>query len=161
MDINNYKLEFTWNLWNHNLNDKSWKNDSYENIYSFENLYDIQLYTDILNITYLQNSMYFLMRKDIFPTWEDINNKHGCCASFKIPLNDVKLVWIKILKELCTENIHTNIDKYNDINGISICPKKEFNIIKIWFKIRIKNIKDYININDKYIIPKNCIIKNN
>ena len=55
MDINNYKLESTWNLWNHNLNDKSWKNDSYENIYSFENLYDIQLYTDILNITYLQN----------------------------------------------------------------------------------------------------------
>ena len=161
MDKNKYKLDSNWILWNHNLDDKSWSNDSYQNIYSIENLYDLKLYTDILNIIYLQNSMFFLMRKDIFPTWEDKNNKNGCCASFKIPLNDVKTTWIKIFKELCTENIHKNIDKYDNINGISICPKKEFNIIKIWFKIKIKNIKDYININDKYITSKNCIIKNN
>ena len=56
---------------------------------------------------------------------------------------------------------HKNIEKYDNINGISISPKKEFNIIKIWFKCKIKNIDDYLNIDNKYINSKNVLIKNN
>ena len=37
--------------------------------------------------------------------------------------------------------------------------KKEFNIIKIWFKKDIKNIEKLINLYDNYIITSNCRLK--
>ena len=159
--MSDLKLQKKWILWNHKLNDKSWSNDSYKNIFEYKNLYDLRIYFDNLDILQLQNSMYFIMRDGIFPTWEDKNNKNGCCASFKVLSNDILETWKLLLQNILCENIHKNIQKYNNINGISISPKKEFNIIKIWFKCKIKNIDDYLNIDNKYINTKNVLIKNN
>jgi hypothetical protein len=159
--MSEYKLQSQWILWNHGLNDKSWSNDSYKNIFTFNNLNDIKIYNDNLDLLQLQNSMYFLMREDIFPTWEDSNNKNGCCASYKIPSNDIVNTWHKCIQNILCENLHKNNDNYDIINGISISPKKEFNIIKIWFKRKLKDVNIYLNIDDKYITKENCMIKNN
>lgn len=159
--MNNLKLQNKWILWNHGLNDKSWSNDSYKNIFVYKNLYDLKIYFDNLDVLQLQNSMYFIMRDGIFPTWEDKNNKNGCCASFKIFSSDILDTWKLLIQNILCENIHKNIQKYDNINGISISPKKEFNIIKIWFKYKIKNIDDYLNIDNKYLNTKNVLIKNN
>ena len=159
--MNNLKLQNKWILWNHGLNDKSWSNNSYKNIFVYQNLYDLKIYFDNLDILQLQNSMYFIMRDGIFPTWEDKNNSNGCCVSFKVLSNDILETWKLLLQNILCENIHKNIQKYDNINGISISPKKEFNIIKIWFKCKIKNIDDYLNIDNKYINMKNTLIKNN
>lgn len=159
--MSEYKLQSQWILWNHGLNDKSWTNDSYKNIFTFNNLNDIKIYNDNLDLLQLQNSMYFLMREDIFPTWEDSNNKNGCCASYKIPSNDIVNIWYKCIQNILCENLHKNKDNYDIINGISISPKKEFNIIKIWFKKKLKDVNTYLNIDDKYITKENCMIKNN
>jgi hypothetical protein len=159
--MSEYKLQSQWILWNHGLNDKSWSNDSYKNIFTFNNLNDIKIYNDNLDLLQLQNSMYFLMREDIFPTWEDSNNKNGCCASYKIPSNDIVNIWYKCIQNILCENLHKNKDNYDIINGISISPKKEFNIIKIWFKKKLKDVNTYLNIDDKYITKENCMIKNN
>ena len=83
--MSDLNLQNEWILWNHGLNDKSWSNDSYKNIFVYQNLYDLKIYFDNLDVLQLQNSMYFIMRDSIFPTWEDKNNKNGCCASFKVP----------------------------------------------------------------------------
>jgi len=41
--MNNLKLQNKWILWNHGLNDKSWSNDSYKNIFEYKNLYDLKI----------------------------------------------------------------------------------------------------------------------
>ena len=74
--MSDFKLQNVWIIWNHGLNDKSWKNESYKKFFEFKNIYDIKIYFDNLDILQLQNSMYFIMRTDIFPTWEDKNNKN-------------------------------------------------------------------------------------
>ena len=66
--MSDLKLQNKWILWNHGLNDKSWSNDSYKNIFVYKNLYDLKIYFDNLDILQLQNSMYFIMRDGIFPT---------------------------------------------------------------------------------------------
>ena len=116
--MSEYKLQSQWILWNHGLNDKSWSNDSYKNIFEFDNLNDIKIYNDNLDLLQLQNSMYFLMREDIFPTWEDSNNKNGCCASYKISSNDIVNIWYKCIQNILCENLHKNKDNYDIINGI-------------------------------------------
>ena len=154
-----YKLQTSWILWNHKLNDNNWKNNSYKNIFEINNLYDYKFLENIMTLQNLQNTMFFLMRKDIFPTWEDPDNRDGCCASFKVPLKDIKNIWIQLVIDIISENIHIDKNKYDIINGISIAPKKEFNIIKIWFKTDIKNIKESIQLYDHYINVDNCRLK--
>ena len=154
-----YKLQTSWILWNHKLNDNNWKNNSYKNIFEINNLYDYKFLENIMTLQNLQNTMFFLMRKDIFPTWEDPDNRDVCCDSFKVPLKDIKNIWIQLVIDIISENIHIDKNKYDIINGISIAPKKEFNIIKIWFKTDIKNIKESIQLYDHYINVDNCRLK--
>jgi len=154
-----YKLQTSWILWNHKLNDNNWKNNSYKNIFEINNLYDYKFLENIMTLQNLQNTMFFLMRKDIFPTWEDPDNRDGCCASFKVPLKDIRNIWIQLVIDIISENIHIDKNKYDVINGISIAPKKEFNIIKIWFKTDIQNINKSIRLYDHYINVENCRLK--
>ena len=154
-----YKLHTSWILWNHKLNDNNWKNNSYKNIFEINNLYDYKFLENIMTLQNLQNTMFFLMRKDIFPTWEDPDNRDGCCASFKVPLKDIRNIWIQLVIDIISENIHIDKNKYDVINVISIAPKKEFNIIKIWFKTDIQNINKSIRLYDHYINVENCRLK--
>ena len=154
-----YKLQTSWILWNHKLNDNNWNNNSYKNIFEINNLYDYKFLENIMTLQNLQNTMFFLMRKDIFPTWEDPDNRDGCCASFKVPLKDIRNIWIQLVIDIISENIHIDKNKYDVINGISIAPKKEFNIIKIWFKTDIQNINKSIRLYDHYINVENCRLK--
>ena len=73
--MSEYKLENTWILWNHKLDDKSWTNDSYKNIYNFENIYDLKYYIDIIETIHLQNSMYFIMKENKCETFKIKNKK--------------------------------------------------------------------------------------
>ena len=84
------------------------------------------------------------MKKDIFPTWEDPKNRLGGCISFKYNNNILK-EWMKIILLLITENLSD--DNINEINGLSISPKKEFNIVKVWIK---DDSKDYMSIVKEY-----------
>ena len=102
---------------------------------------------------HLQNGMFFIMRDDIFPTWEDPDNRLGGCISFKVYSKDIVEAWNKLFLKLISEDITTETDCWEEINGISISPKKEFNIIKIWlrndtktFKTLVKEIKSLFQI---------------
>ena len=148
--MNKYLLEKEWILWNHELHDKSWTNDSYRKIYSIKNLFDVKIIIDNLTNQYLKNGMFFFMKTGIFPTWEDDYNKNGYNISYKVPLNHLETSWKSLLYKVLTED-----DK--NINGISISPKKEFNIIKLWVNRNDINILKI----DRYINPINGRIKRN
>ena len=72
------------------------------------------------------------MKDGIFPNWEDPDNRLGGCLSFKVYSKDIIEEWNNLLLRCITNNILEGNE--NEINGISISPKKEFNIIKIWFR---------------------------
>ena len=72
------------------------------------------------------------MKGNIAPLWEDPENRDGGCLSFKASSINIMNDWNDILFKCINESIL--LDKNDSINGISISPKKEFNIIKIWFK---------------------------
>ena len=122
--MNNYQLNTNWCLWYHNINDTNWKNNSYKNIYDIRNAYDIKFLNDTIHEIHLQNSMFFIMREDIFPTWEDPENRQGCCISFKIPNNILKEQFDFILNSILSEDILKDKENTDYLNGFSIIPKK-------------------------------------
>ena len=148
--MDKYILKQDWVLWNHGLYDKSWANDSYREIYSIINLFDVKIILDNLSVDNLKNGMFFFMKTGIFPTWEDHHNRDGFNISYKVPLNHLEKSWNTLLLKVLT-------DDDDNINGISISPKKEFNIIKLWVNRNDRNIYNL----DRYINSKNGRIKRN
>ena len=173
---NNYNTTDKWDLWYHSLTDNKWTKTSYKNIYSISNLIEYKALINLLDIQHLQNGMYFLMRENIFPNWEDPDNRNGGCLSYKVPCKDIKNIWNKLMENCINENIldlpeddlenlspiDIDINK-NEINGISISPKKEFNIIKIWIRnsdqkdeLKFNNINDIMK-DENFIYKKHMI----
>ena len=72
------------------------------------------------------------MREGIKPIWEDPKNRSGGCFSYKVSNKSVYETW----KELSYVLVGDTISKQNsfvaNVTGITISPKKNFCIIKIW-----------------------------
>lgn len=129
-----HKLNDTWVLYAHLPHDNDWSISSYKNIVEINLAEQVIAITDSLPDELVVECMLFWMRKGVQPIWEDPKNSAGGCFSYKIPNKDVYNVWKKMTYLLCGETI-TNADTVmNDINGITISPKKNFCILKIWFK---------------------------
>jgi len=154
-------IQNRWNVYTHSTIDNNWNNESYNKIFTIDNLFDLNIIMNSTSKLFFEKNMIFIMRDNIFPTWEDKSNCNGCTASFKVNNKDSTRIFNSILSSFIGENIHKNIENYNNINGLSIIPKKNFSILKLWFSSSIDNIEDHINILKPYIISKNCRIKNN
>lgn len=124
-----------WDLYCHLPSDKKWDLNSYKKV--FENIDTIEKLIAInekLPENIIKNCMLFVMRTGITPMWEDPKNRNGGCFSFKVINKQVLGVWKTLFYTLCGETL-SNDKKYNHlINGITISPKKNFCIIKIWLE---------------------------
>jgi translation initiation factor 4E len=113
-------------LWFHNPNDVNWGLDSYHEILNFTTIEEFWKLHNCIPNTMVSNGMFFLMKQDIEPIWEDPNNMNGGCISFKVDKDSSYKKWEKFIVHLISGSLPENI------NGISISPKKNFNIIKLW-----------------------------
>ena len=136
--MDQYNTNNNWSLWYHSINDTSWDNSSYTPMIDINNFFDYKFIVDNFKQNHYQNGMFFCMKEDIFPNWEDPNNRLGGCLSFKVYAKNIVNEWNILLLKCITGSIMKN--KNNSINGISISPKKGFNIVKIWF---VDNNEDY------------------
>jgi hypothetical protein len=149
-------LNNRWTLWYHSIKDTNWSKQSYKEIFVIENMFDYMIHREIIKPHHLYNGMLFLMKDKIYPIWEDPNNRMGCCLSFKIPYNKVKDQWDKYVLYVINELISSKPDT---ITGISIAPKKEFNIIKLWISQSNDNICNTIYYDDNLLKKDNMKCK--
>ena len=154
-----YKINSKWCLWYHSIKDDKWTKDSYKKIINISNLLDYNFLQKNFEKQHLQNGMFFIMREDIFPTWEDPDNRLGGCISFKVLSNDILDSWNKLFLNLISENISLNEKDFDEINGISIAPKKEFNIIKIWLRNDTNEYKNLVKEIDPYFKLEDSLYK--
>ena len=144
-NIGDIKLDSHWKLYHHYSNDDKWGIDSYTNIY---NIHTIREYWEFYNNKIqLNNNMFFLMRGDIEPNYEDPSNCNGGYFSFKYDINDIYKVWNMLSLYLVSERL--SLKEGNHITGITISTKKnlrkKFFIIKVWNSDSSYNDLSYIN----------------
>jgi len=163
---NSRQLCDMWTLWAHLPHDTNWDFESYINITSFNNLEDcINLVETISsNDRLVKECMLFFMKNNIKPLWEDEQNKNGSCFSYKLNTKIVINAWRLLIYSIIGNNISNDTNFYKSISGISISPKKNFCILKIWLNNcnyqnpSIINIKPFKN--DYYgLVKENCIYK--
>jgi hypothetical protein len=127
-----HKLSSNWTLWTHLPHIIKWDVESYTKIFSVKTIEETICLVELLTEPIVINCMIFFMKKNITPLWEDPNNINGGCFSYKVSNKTAFNTW----KSLCYCISGNTVSKnkcFNDtITGITISPKKNFCIIKIW-----------------------------
>jgi hypothetical protein len=125
-------LSDKWILWAHLPHDTDWSEHSYKNIYGFSTVEEAITITEMLPAKLIINCMLFIMRTGIMPIWEHPRNRSGGCFSYKVANKDVHQAWKQLTYVLVGDTISSNVNFLPVVNGITISPKKNFCIIKVW-----------------------------
>jgi hypothetical protein len=129
---NFHTLSGSWTLWSHLPHDTDWSLSSYTKICQFNTVEEAVAITEMLPPKLIMNCMLFLMRTGISPIWEDVRNRNGGCFSYKVANADVPFSWKQLTYSIVGETISNTQAILPHVNGITISPKKNFCIVKIW-----------------------------
>jgi hypothetical protein len=144
-------LNDTWRAFFHGPSDPSWTYDSYIPIATVGSVDDYwKLYNTIE--TTLSDGMYFVMREHVFPCWDDQYNINGGNISIKVSHEDTKTVVTDMIRSMMGETLLKKeyIGNWADVNGLSVSPKKAFNIVKIWLGSDTLSNPEVFNLPVKY-----------
>ena len=121
-----HKLSRKWTIYAHLPHDTDWTLDSYKTLFTTDKMEEFITLTESLPDQLISNCMLFIMKDDIKPIWEDVHNKNGGCFSYKISNKSVPAIWRKFSYKLVGNTLFKSDKTKNNINGITISPKKIF-----------------------------------
>jgi len=127
-----HKLSDKWTLWAHLPHNTDWSMKSYITISTFTTIEETIAVTESLPAPLVENCMLFIMRQGISPMWEDPKNRNGGCFSYKVVNKSVGKAWTELTYRIVGGSISNNASFVKSVTGITISPKKNFCIIKIW-----------------------------
>ncbi len=127
-------LNDNWNMYVHLHNNNDWSIDSYKKIGQITDVRNAILLNDEINYDLIKKSMIFIMKNESLPIWEDKTNIKGGCFSFKILNKYIEKIWKEMFFRIIGCTITENKMIHDNINGITLSPKKNFCILKIWMK---------------------------
>jgi len=129
-----HKLSDNWTLWAHLPHNTDWTLKSYIPISTFSTVEETIAVTESLPPALVENCMLFMMRKGITPMWEDPKNREGGCFSYKVLNKSVQTAWKELTYSIVGGFVSSKTGFFESVTGITISPKKNFCIIKIWMK---------------------------
>jgi len=159
MEESFHKLAHNWTLWAHLPHNTNWSIGSYIPISTFKTVEETIAVTETLPPVLVENCMLFIMREGIKPTWEDPKNRNGGCFSYKVINKNVYKVWKDLTYVVVGSTISKNANFVNCVTGITISPKKNFCIIKIWMTDCNNQNPGIITGDVKGISPVGCLFK--
>jgi len=107
----------------------------------------------------VKNCMLFIMRKGVAPMWEDPKNRQGGSFSYKVANKNVCEVWRDLTYVLVGETISNQESFVANVTGITISPKKNFCIIKIWMSTCANQNPAIVTSTVRGLTPQGCIFK--
>jgi hypothetical protein len=125
-----HRFSEAWVLWAHLPQNPDWSLSGYQKIMKVECVeHALSLYQHLPEAL-ITGCMFFLMRENITPLWEDERNKNGGFFSYKVNKN-IASTWKDVSFSLMGNTL-SDASLNQGITGISISPKKNFCILKVW-----------------------------
>jgi hypothetical protein len=120
----------SWTLYFHSPEETKWTLNTFVNLGSIKTWKDFWTIIEALKAESFSDGMFFMMRDPIPPLWEDHRNIRGGCYSFRCQKKDASEIYVNYVIACMLGTLASHPE--NSINGISISPKRGFNIIKVW-----------------------------
>ena len=141
-NVKKHKLNSSWSIYIHDIFEKDWTLESYKKVYTIHTIEDFWLFVN--NFNNFHKCLFFVMRDDIKPVYEDEHNKNGGSYSYKVNHHELRNTFLYTCASMLCEQLNKT-DRTLEINGISLVPKKNNCILKIWTKTKHDPVKIYIN----------------
>jgi hypothetical protein len=119
-----------WTMYFHSPEETKWTLNTFINLGSMKTWRDFWSVIETLKAESLSDGMFFLMRDPSPPLWESHHHIRGGCYSFRCQKKDASCIYLNHIIASMLGSLTTN--STNRINGVSISPKRGFNIIKVW-----------------------------
>ena len=119
-----------WTLYFHSPEETKWTLNTFISLGAMKNWRDFWTVIDTLKIESLSDGMFFMMRDPSPPLWESHQHIRGGCYSFRCQKKDAHDIYLNHIIAAMLGSLGAHPE--NRINGISISPKRGFNIIKVW-----------------------------
>jgi Eukaryotic initiation factor 4E len=154
-----HELDDKWTMWAHLPHDTDWSITSYKKIYTIDTVEGAIALSETIPDVLVKNCMLFLMREGIKPIWEDPKNRQGGCFSYKISNKNVFEVWKDLSYVLLGNSISNQSSFVGNVTGITISPKKNFCIIKIWMSNCSNQNPAIVTSDVKGLTSQGCLFK--
>ena len=118
-----------WTLYFHSPQETKWTLNTFISLGSMKTWHQFWSIMEALNIESFSDGMFFLMRDPSPPLWESHHHIRGGCYSFRCQKKDAADIYVTYAIGAMLDALSA---KENRVNGISISPKRGFNIIKVW-----------------------------
>lgn len=123
-------LNSFWTLWYHSLNEKRWDLSSYQKLVVIKTPEDFWRVFSNINI---KTGMLFLMRENTPPLWESPENIQGGAWSFMVNSDkNIENIFHNIASGILGESLISNEKYMKLITGLTVTPKSNSFIVKIW-----------------------------
>jgi hypothetical protein len=120
----------SWTLYFHSPEETKWTLNTFINLGAMKTWGDFWTVIETLKQDSLADGMFFMMRDPSPPLWESHQNIRGGCYSFRCQKKDASDIYLNYIIGAMLGTLQGDSD--NRINGLSISPKRGFNIIKVW-----------------------------
>jgi hypothetical protein len=118
-----------WTLYFHSPEETKWTLNTFISLGSMKTWNQFWSVMEVLRTDSFSEGMFFMMRDPSPPLWEHHNHICGGCYSFRCQKKEAADVY---LTYIIGAMLNVASPTENKINGISISPKRGFNIIKVW-----------------------------
>ena len=150
-----HTLHTPWTLYYHSPTLQDWSPTSYMEVATFNTVEEFWTVFDKFPKACFHMGMFFFMREQIKPTWEDEHNSKGGCWSYKIPMKHIYSVWRNLAALLVAESLSTTPML---LNGLSVSPKRGFCIVKVWGHDSKRNDHSLLRLNEiEHIHPSEVL----
>ena len=119
-----------WTLYFHPMEESKWTLNTFKKIGTMVTWNHFWAIMDAVGVESFADGMFFLMRDPSPPLWESHYHIRGGCYSFRCNKKNVPDTFLDYVSASMINCASTNPENY--INGLSISPKRGFNIIKVW-----------------------------
>ncbi len=119
-----------WCLWYHDPNNADYSLESYIRIMEVETPADFWNIVEAISLEAWKSGMFFLMRDGYRPLWDAPENDNGGAWSMKVDAAQTQEVLIDCMVHCLAQSV---LKDHNDtVVGVTVSPKGNFHIIKIW-----------------------------
>jgi hypothetical protein len=141
--IETTKFQYSWILWYHDPENTDYSLKSYIKIADVSTPQQFWSVIDSISKEALESGMFFFMRYGFEPIWDSPKNEAGGAWSKKIEASEVYSVFIDLMVHCLANELMSS--RKETLVGITISPKGQFSIIKIWNTTTTVSDNSYLN----------------
>lgn len=145
--MDNLDLNEVWDIYYRDPASRDWSLNSYKKFGEIRDLEGLKQVIGSIPDDKIKGGYICIMRNGIKPVYEDPENENGGAWTFKMSGDELVKNWKDYLIYILTDNLIKNTKGDNCVNGLVLCPKRNFSIMQIWTKGCSFEFNDFHNPN--------------